>query len=425
MTSDKNLHWTQRIALVQHNLHAASRTGDFNFFSNIQSNHFLHGTDYVAHLNTTIGDEADKLISVLDNHNAGIAWCFEDSFKTIYQGLKAASESAQNVEKGADDHQKALLTRLHLDITRQRAETDIVIDKLMSSAVAMIKRQPQDVHEDAAMAFMLGTTFIADAVHVCLTQLQVLRSCIADMNMANADAASALVTFAVSAAVSALKGVLNMMELHEDTAGEAVAAHARRSSIASFTSLTGSNAASSRSRTASQASTDRKDSQLPSPISATSDGGAWNVFRRMSSAFSSGPPPTSSGRASTASLQSSSGSSNKSFSTPHLPALAPSPVTVGPLKSQPSSQRRRKSVPAPVNLHGHVLSPILSTPVATADESDALQNPFDSSFAMGPRQQNTNGGDDSQGSLNANEKAWTMNQDTTGRAIEVNHLIRL
>lgn len=42
--TERKLHWTQRIALVCHNLHAARRTGDFTFFKTLQAHALIEGT---------------------------------------------------------------------------------------------------------------------------------------------------------------------------------------------------------------------------------------------------------------------------------------------------------------------------------------------------------------------------------------------
>lgn len=418
MACDRHLHWTQRIALIQHNLHAASRTGNFTFFSNIQSAHFLHGVDYVATLNSTLGDEADKFISVLDNLNSGIAWSHEEAFRVVYEGLKNAATSPSATENCGYDHQQAIQKRLQSDIVQQRASADGTIDKMMTTAVSMIEKQPPHVHEDAANAFMLGTTFIADAVQVSLEQLTVLEECATDANVARADAAYSLVMFAVSAAVSALKGVLNMMELHEDAAGPVVAQHARRAPVASVSSFAGFNA--SRARAVSNTSDDSATGQISAPSSAnqTNNGGSWNVFRRMSAALGAGnsPAPNSRKNSLVSNQSSSASSTNGSSPTPHaaiphvpatrVPATSSTGTTAPPpsftiaLKSPPGTHKRGVSMPTS-QMHGHILSPIMGTPGPSGEEG--LKNPFESSFALSPPPVK-------------NEKAWISNQETTRMA---------
>ncbi|KAL9056893.1 MAG: hypothetical protein Q9162_002664 [Coniocarpon cinnabarinum] len=379
MTVNKSLHWTQRLALVQHNLHAASRTGNFNFFSNLQSAHYLHGTDYIARLNVSLDGEADKLIAVLDSLNSGIAWSHEEAFKTVHDGLKEAASSVDATEEDGEMHQQSLHDRLNANITAQRAYADGTIDKLMSTASTQIQQQPLHVQEDAAMAFMLGTTFIADAVQVCLDQLNTLESCSQDVIMARADSAYALVRFAVSAAVSALKGVLNMMELHDDAVGQAM----RRASVVSNSSITGS--AGSRTRATSHTSNESASGQVFNPSSSNSvqlngnvPGGGWNVFRRMSTALagSSGP------RSRSNSVSSANSTAGNPSSTPVHVSMASGPPPVSSQgKTPPNKHKRVVSAPVPPHMRGHVLSPIIGTP---APDGSELKNPFESAFAPPP-----------------------------------------
>jgi len=77
--AQQQLHWTQRIALVRHNLHSARRTNDFTFFKSLQAHALLEGTDHVALLQSSLGDQADTVLSTLDNLNAGIAY--------VHQGM--------------------------------------------------------------------------------------------------------------------------------------------------------------------------------------------------------------------------------------------------------------------------------------------------------------------------------------------------
>lgn len=83
INTERKLHWTQRIALVRHNLHAARRTSDFTFFKTLQAHALIESADYVATLNDVLGDNADIVLSTLDNLNAGIAYVHQDAFKSI------------------------------------------------------------------------------------------------------------------------------------------------------------------------------------------------------------------------------------------------------------------------------------------------------------------------------------------------------
>jgi hypothetical protein len=87
------LHWTQRVALVRHNLHSARGTNDFSFFKSLQAHALIEGTDHVATLYSSLGDNADSVLSTLDNLNAGIAYVHQDAFKAVYDAAKAAMHS--------------------------------------------------------------------------------------------------------------------------------------------------------------------------------------------------------------------------------------------------------------------------------------------------------------------------------------------
>src|SRR5438105_204805 len=94
--NDRKLHWTQRVALVRHNLHAARRTGDFTFFKTLQAHALIECTDYVATLNDVLGDDTDTVLSTLDNLNAGIAYVHQDAFKSVYESAKSTMYKAGN-----------------------------------------------------------------------------------------------------------------------------------------------------------------------------------------------------------------------------------------------------------------------------------------------------------------------------------------
>jgi hypothetical protein len=66
-SQNKQLHWTQRIALVRHNLHTASRSGDFGFFKSLQAAALIEGTNHFATLTSILEDDADTLLAAMDN----------------------------------------------------------------------------------------------------------------------------------------------------------------------------------------------------------------------------------------------------------------------------------------------------------------------------------------------------------------------
>ena len=323
-TADKRLHWTQRIALVRHNLHGASSTGDFSFFKTLQAHAFLDGADHVANLSALLEGRADELLQVLDNLNTGIAYVHEDAFRHVYEelrrsiedrqapqpdaprartgvGSRASSSGGGNDAIDAHQHQQQhhhhhhhpfdglkqpsirstgslsslpdakFAATYHSLATQQRQLADSAIDKMMSSAMMLIRQQPSAAQDTCASILVLGTTFIADAMEAALAQLARLEGCADDLP--RAEACWARVQNAVAGAVSALKGILNMLDANEDPVEELVRQNSR--------------AARGRAKSTSNESS-----------------GAWSAIRRMSSVFtgSTTESPTHSRKASVASI---------------------------------------------------------------------------------------------------------------------------
>jgi hypothetical protein len=125
------LHWTQRVALVRHNLHSARRTNDFSFFKTLQAHALIEGTDHVAILYSSLGDNQP----LSDRHSS-----------------------------------------LRADISQQRDMADLAIDKTANSAINFIQAQPSHCQEAVANAWVTGTTIIADAVCVCLNEMKQLEN---------------------------------------------------------------------------------------------------------------------------------------------------------------------------------------------------------------------------------------------------------
>lgn len=375
--NQKHLHWTQRIALTQHNLHAAPRTGNYAFFSTLQAHYYLDGHDPVASLNATLSGEADRLFTVLDNISSGIAWAYEDAFKAVYDNLRVIAGTPST---GADSRERlyALQFRLQLDITQHREAAEAATDKMISNATTLIQQQPPAAQDDAAHVLCLGTSFVADAIQICLAQLEVLKTCLIasssaidrDESWVRADKAFGTVRFAVSSATSALKGILNMMETHDDPAGEAAsqALHSQES-VPSTSGRNRGNTTSTES-SASGASTQ-----------------GWNVLRRMSTAISGSIPPSR--KASIvlpASLPSTGGSfdamtrrgsvastGTSATETQTIDFTAPSVNNrVNPPLKNPAFHKKR-AVSAAV---GTVLSPIPPTP-----QPEGLFNPFEATLS--------------------------------------------
>lgn len=244
MMSDgvQKLHWTQRIALVRHNLHAARRTGDFSFFKSLQAHALIEGTDHVALLNQTLGDNADGVLSTLDNLNAGIAYVHQDAFKAIYDNAK------NNMHTGEDTlaSRKSLL---RVDICQQRDMADHAIDKTTNSAINLIQTQPAHCQDAVANAWITGATIMADAVCVCLNEMNTLEDHLDDFISLEYSWNS--IQSSVDAAISALRGIFSLMT----TASQpAVPSKNRNLSVSSAGGQDHGGAASTRSRNSSTAS---------------------------------------------------------------------------------------------------------------------------------------------------------------------------
>lgn len=199
--NNKQLHWSQRVALVRHNLHAASRSGNFHFFKTLQANGFMEGNNHVATLSDELGDDADVVLAAMDNLNAGLAYFYQDAFKNVYDNLK---NNLRESDKTAE------LSKLYVDITMQKNLADMAIDRMASSALALIQQQPEFAQEAAAGVWILGATVVADTVEVALNELRTIDSKITDFirleESWNTVKASAV------CAVSVLKGIFRLMD---------------------------------------------------------------------------------------------------------------------------------------------------------------------------------------------------------------------
>lgn len=207
------LTWNPRVALVRHNLHTARRTRDFTFFKALQANAFLEGTDYVATLNNLLGDEADTIISTLDNLNAGIAFVHQDAFKTVYDSVKASMFN----DGGNPETRRS---KLRVDISQQKDMADHAVDKTTSSAIALIESQPAFAQDIIANVWIGGITIISDAVKVCLDEIDALEDCLDDVIRLAYSLSN--VQNIVDASITALRGVFKLMgsESGSDTASQ-------------------------------------------------------------------------------------------------------------------------------------------------------------------------------------------------------------
>lgn len=197
------LHWTQRIALVRHNLHAARRADDFTFFKTLQAHAIINGTDHVAILHSVLGNDADSVLSTLDNLNAGIAYVHQDAFKAVYDNAKSSMYKTDN----SPSSRRSLL---RVDICQQRDMADHAIDKTANSAVQLIHAQPVHCQDAVANAWITGTTIIADAVCVCLKEMEAIEDNLDDFIRLEYSWNS--IQSSVDAAISALRGIFSLME---------------------------------------------------------------------------------------------------------------------------------------------------------------------------------------------------------------------
>ena len=218
--SNKQLHWSQRVALVRHNLHAASRTGDFGFFRALQAAGFMEGTNHVATLSAELGDEADTILAAMDNLNAGLAYLHQDAFKNVYDTLK---------NDVREEEQRANKSKLYVDVTMQKNMADMAIDKMSSSAIAIINQQPENVQDCAANVWVTSSTLVADCMEVSLEQLDALDEKVNDF--IRLEESWNTVKASVVCAITGLKGIFSLMD--PSNPQESPRSSARNSSIAS------------------------------------------------------------------------------------------------------------------------------------------------------------------------------------------------
>ena len=222
---NKSLHWTQRVALIRHNLHTASRSGDFSFFKHLQAQGFREGTNHVAILSATLGDEADSVLSALDDFNAAIAHAHEDAFKNVYDSLKNC------LSDQPDGNVTECRSKIYVDTTMQKQMADMTIDKMTNSAIALIQQQPVYVQDTTAGVWIEGATIVADCVEISLKQMDALENNMTDFIRLENSWAS--VRNSTVCAITALRGIYNLMDMSE-TGSEA--ASSRRGSLALTTS---------------------------------------------------------------------------------------------------------------------------------------------------------------------------------------------
>lgn len=218
------LHWTQRVALVRHNLHCASRSGDFTFFKTIQAAGLIEGTNHVATLSASLGDDADTICAAMDNLNAGLAYVHQDAFKNVYDHLKNSKREGNRDEDNS---------KLYVDITMQKNMADMAIDKMSSSAVALINNQPERVQGLAANVWITGATIVADAMQIALQEMDHLELKLDDF--IRLEESWNTVKASVVCAITGLKGVFSLMDPSNPATPDSKAS-TRSASIASASS---------------------------------------------------------------------------------------------------------------------------------------------------------------------------------------------
>ncbi|TKA28428.1 hypothetical protein B0A50_03895 [Salinomyces thailandicus] len=197
----KQLHWTQRIALVRHNLHVASRSGEFVFFKTLQVACLMEGTNHAATLSAAIGDDADMVLAAMDNLNAGMAYVHQDSFKNVFDKIK------NNMR---DEDEEADKSKLYVDITMQKNMADMAIDKMTSSAIALIQSQPDHVQDTTAEVWIMGATIVADAMEIALQEMDSLEYKLDDY--IRLEESWNIVKASVAGSVTGLKGIFSLMD---------------------------------------------------------------------------------------------------------------------------------------------------------------------------------------------------------------------
>ncbi|KAI9670689.1 MAG: hypothetical protein M1831_005909 [Alyxoria varia] len=399
--TQKQLHWTQRIAMIRHNLHTASRSGDFSFFKILQAETLIAGTDHVGNLSAIMDGDVDSLLHDFDNLNSGIACVHEDAFKGLYDAVHELDSSTSHSRSNSDESTSELgptdvsveksvekngsgsgssggssneelaerrAARLRRTAARQREFADNAIDKMMSSASMLIQEQPSAARESATQVLIMGTTFIADAVQVSLAQMNVLDK--TGWRPAGAEACLAQVQGAVSAAVSALKGILNMLDNNDEATEAEVrsAVESRRASVA--------------------------PPRRPSVSSEAPSGGPMSFLRRMSTAMTAGPAVTSpplTRKTSTVSFSASPFQSAAASGSPATGNNVANGKAMGGVHGNTSDShttshaRANSSGNGPRKLNSgrinHSLATIPPTPAAFSD-GPGLKDPFESAFTQ-------------------------------------------
>jgi len=62
-------------------------------------------------------------------------------------------------------------SKIFVDTTMQKQMADLAIDKMINSAIALIRQQPSHGHDVIASVWIEGTAIVADAIEIALRQM--------------------------------------------------------------------------------------------------------------------------------------------------------------------------------------------------------------------------------------------------------------
>lgn len=278
----------------------------------------------MATLSAILGDDADAVLSALDDLNAGIAQVHQDAFKNVYDSIK--NYFAQDEEDNEEASGRSWRSKVYVDCAMQKQMADMAIDKMANSAVMLIQQQPQHAQDAAANVFTMGTTLVADCMEICLEEMDALEHRRNDF--IRLEDSWNTVKASVGCAVAGLRCIFNLMAVSDPEP------EGRTSRNGSFAQATG------------------------------------GMFRRLSNAFG-GPIPNSSRSASVSAVSNASSSRSGSLAVPEY-------RTPNYLRNSVSSAVPT-SLPSGVTFRHTQLEAIPPTPF-----TDEGVNPFDTSVPLVP-----------------------------------------
>lgn len=233
-SSCKQLVWSQRLALVRHNLHISHYTHDFTFFRTLQLQTLLNNTDHASNLANALDSsvdshrlvqsqttgirrssdalDADVVIASLDSVAAVIANVYEDAVRSLCKAVRSAAVTRDAQKEVSTDNETADVARMDACriAARQRTQAEASIDKMLDNAVVLIAKLPPTAQDEAAAIFIQSIAFVADAISVCLVQMERIEC--AHNDASQLDTAIDTAASVVAQAVSAMKGVFRLMD---------------------------------------------------------------------------------------------------------------------------------------------------------------------------------------------------------------------